>query len=156
MTTEVLRKGDVRDYGLADKGKVRIEWADSTMPVLRMIRERFLDEQPLKGIRIGACLHVTTETANLVRTLKAGGAEVYLCASNPLSTRDDVCATLAVHEEIPVFAWYGEDLPVGPVHHHHAAFGGALFTEGIAVVPGHSRVRGLRRRRYRTWQVEQR
>ncbi|GAC1471906.1 MAG: adenosylhomocysteinase [Chloroflexota bacterium] len=109
MQTELSRKGDVKDFGLSDKGKVRIEWADSTMPVLRMIRERFADEQPLKGIRIAACLHVTTETANLVRTLKAGGAEVYLCASNPLSTQDDVAAALNVHYDVPTFAIKGED-----------------------------------------------
>lgn len=109
MQTEVSRKGDVKDFGLADKGKVRIEWADSTMPVLRMIRERFADEQPLAGLRIAACLHVTTETANLVRTLKAGGASVYLCASNPLSTQDDVAAALNVHYDIPTFAIKGED-----------------------------------------------
>jgi adenosylhomocysteinase len=109
MQTEVSRKGDVKDFGLADKGKVRIEWADSTMPVLRMIRERFADEQPLAGLQIAACLHVTTETANLVRTLKAGGASVYLCASNPLSTQDDVAAALNVHYDIPTFAIKGED-----------------------------------------------
>jgi adenosylhomocysteinase len=109
MQTEVSRKGDVKDFGLADRGKVRIEWADSTMPVLRMIRERFADEQPLAGLRIAACLHVTTETANLVRTLKAGGASVFLCASNPLSTQDDVAAALNVHYEIPTFAIKGED-----------------------------------------------
>ena len=74
MQTESPARGDVKDVGLADKGKVRIEWADASMPVLRMIRERFEDEQPLKGVRIAACLHVTTEKANLVRTLKAGGA----------------------------------------------------------------------------------
>jgi adenosylhomocysteinase len=108
MQTEVSRKGDVKDFALADKGKVRIEWADSTMPVLRMIRERFADEQPLAGLKIAACLHVTTETANLVRTLKAGGASVYLCASNPLSTQDDVAAALNVHYEIPTFAIKGE------------------------------------------------
>ncbi len=109
MQTEVSRIGDVKDFGLADKGKVRIEWADSTMPVLRMIRERFADEQPLAGLQIAACLHVTTETANLVRTLKAGGASVYLCASNPLSTQDDVAAALNVHYDIPTFAIKGED-----------------------------------------------
>jgi adenosylhomocysteinase len=109
MQTEVSRKGDVKDFGLADRGKVRIEWADSTMPVLRMIRERFADEQPLAGLRIAACLHVTTETANLVRTLKAGGASVFLCASNPLSTQDDVAAALNVHYDIPTFAIKGED-----------------------------------------------
>ena len=109
MQTEVSRKGDVKDFGLADKGKVRIEWADSTMPVLRMIRERFADEQPLAGLRIAACLHVTTETANLVRTLKAGGASVHLCASNPLSTQDDVAAALNIHYDIPTYAIKGED-----------------------------------------------
>lgn len=109
MQTEVSRKGDVKDFGLADKGKVRIEWADATMPVLRMIRERFADEQPLEGLKIAACLHVTTETANLVRTLKAGGASVYLCASNPLSTQDDVAAALNVHYDIPTYAIKGED-----------------------------------------------
>jgi adenosylhomocysteinase len=109
MTTEVSQRGHVKDYGLADKGKVRIEWADASMPVLRMIRERFQDEQPLKGIRIAACLHVTTETANLVRTLAAGGASVALCASNPLSTQDDVAAALNVHYGISTFAIKGED-----------------------------------------------
>ncbi len=109
MQTEVSSKGDVKNFGLADKGKVRIEWADSTMPVLRMIRERFADEQPLAGVKIAACLHVTTETANLVRTLKAGGASVFLCASNPLSTQDDVAAALNVHYDIPTFAIKGED-----------------------------------------------
>jgi len=111
MQTEVSRQGqgDVKDVGLADRGKVRIEWADSTMPVLRMIRERFHDEQPLAGLGIAACLHVTTETANLVRTLKAGGASVHLCASNPLSTQDDVAAALNVHYGIPTYAIKGED-----------------------------------------------
>ncbi len=109
MQTDVAPKGDVKSLGLADKGKVRIEWADTTMPVLRMIRERFADEQPLSGLRIAACLHVTTETANLVRTLKAGGASVYLCASNPLSTQDDVAAALNVHYDIPTYAIKGED-----------------------------------------------
>jgi adenosylhomocysteinase len=109
MTTEVTPQGDVRDPALADRGKVRIEWADASMPVLKMIRERFTDERPLQGLRIGACLHVTTETANLMRTLKAGGAEVALCASNPLSTQDDVAAALNVHYGIPTFAIKGED-----------------------------------------------
>ncbi|SMP01896.1 adenosylhomocysteinase [Desulfurobacterium pacificum] len=100
----------VKDLSLADKGKDRIEWAEMDMPVLRKeIRERFLEEQPLKGIKIAACLHVTTETANLMRTLKEGGAEVYLCASNPLSTQDDVAAALVKHYDIPVFAIKGED-----------------------------------------------
>ncbi len=100
----------VKDLSLADKGKDRIEWAEMDMPVLRKeIRKRFIEEKPLKGIRIGACLHVTTETANLMRTLKEGGAEVYLCASNPLSTQDDVAAALVKHYDIPVFAIKGED-----------------------------------------------
>ncbi len=100
----------VKDLSLADLGKNRIEWAEMDMPVLRReIRERFVEEKPLKGIRIGACLHVTTETANLMRTLKEGGAEVYLCASNPLSTQDDVAAALVKYYDIPVFAIKGED-----------------------------------------------
>ena len=85
---------DVTDLGLAAEGVRRIEWAEREMPVLRLIRERFERERPLDGLRIGACLHVTTETANLMRTLKAGGAEVVLAASNPLSTKDDVAAAL--------------------------------------------------------------
>ncbi|MEW6087656.1 MAG: adenosylhomocysteinase [bacterium] len=102
-------KYDVKDLKLAEKGKLRIEWADERMPVLKIIRERFSKEKPLKGITLGACLHVTTETANLVRTLKAGGANVFLCASNPLSTQDDVAASLVKDEGIPVFAICGED-----------------------------------------------
>src|SRR5574337_141937 len=94
---------------LADKGLLRIEWARGSMPVLRMIEERFEKEQPLCGIRVSACLHVTSETANLARALKAGGAEVRVCASNPLSTQDDVAAALVRHFEIPVFAIKGED-----------------------------------------------
>lgn len=109
MQTEIAPTGDVKDLSLADRGKVRIEWADATMPVLRMIRERFADERPLEGLQIAACLHVTTETANLARTLKAGGASVYLCASNPLSTQDDVAAALNMHYEIPTYAIKGED-----------------------------------------------
>ncbi len=102
-------KYDVKDLALADKGKLRIEWAGREMPVLKKIRERFEREKPLAGIKIGACLHVTTETANLMDVLKAGGAEVALCASNPLSTQDDVAAALVKYYEIPVFAIRGED-----------------------------------------------
>ena len=100
---------DVTDLGLAAEGVRRIEWAEREMPVLRLIRERFEREQPLAGIRIGACLHVTTETANLMRTLKAGGAEVFLAASNPLSTKDDVAAALVAEYGIATFARRGED-----------------------------------------------
>ena len=100
---------DVTDLSLTEEGVRRIEWADREMPVLRLIRERFEREQPLKGIRIAACLHVTTETANLMRTLKAGGAQVVLAASNPLSTKDDVAAALVSEYGIPVFARRGED-----------------------------------------------
>jgi adenosylhomocysteinase len=100
---------DIKDIHLAPAGKKRIEWAEKDMPVLRLIRERFLKEKPFKGIIIGACLHVTTETANLMRTLKAGGAHVYLCASNPLSTQDDVAAALVKYFDISVFAIKGED-----------------------------------------------
>ncbi len=99
----------VKDLSLAEKGKLRIEWAEKDMPVLRQIRERFKEEKPLKGIRIAACLHVTTETANLMITLKEGGAEVYLTASNPLSTQDDVAAALVKEYGIPTFAIHGED-----------------------------------------------
>jgi adenosylhomocysteinase len=100
---------DVKDIKLADQGKLKIEWAEATMPVLRLIRKRFKREQPLKGVRVTACLHVTTETANLAITLKAGGADVRLCASNPLSTQDDVAAALVQHEGVPTFAIKGED-----------------------------------------------
>ncbi|HXF93216.1 MAG TPA: adenosylhomocysteinase [Nitrospiraceae bacterium] len=100
---------DVKDIRLADQGRLKIEWAEVTMPVLRLIRKRFKREQPLKGIRITACLHVTTETANLMKTLQAGGAEIRLCASNPLSTQDDVAASLVQHDGIAVFAIKGED-----------------------------------------------
>src|ERR671915_1570741 len=95
---------DVKDLGLAAAGRKRIEWAEREMPVLRLIRERFEREQPLEGLRIGACLHVTTETANLMRTLVAGGAEVVLAASNPLSTKDDVAAALVAEYGIATFA----------------------------------------------------
>lgn len=100
---------DIKDIKLAEGGRRRIEWADQEMPVLRKIRDRFSKEAPLKGSQIAACLHVTTETANLMRTLQAGGAEVALCASNPLSTQDDVAASLVTHFEIPVYAIKGED-----------------------------------------------
>jgi adenosylhomocysteinase len=100
---------DVKDITLADQGKLKIEWAEQSMPVLRLIKERFAKQKPLQGVRITACLHVTTETANLAKTLKAGGAIVRLCASNPLSTQDDVAASLVQHEGIPVFAVKGED-----------------------------------------------
>jgi len=99
----------IKDLTLADSGKARIEWADADMPVLATIRERFEAEKPLDGVRISACLHVTTETANLMRTLKAGGADVVLCASNPLSTQDDVAAALVEHYGIRTYAIKGED-----------------------------------------------
>ncbi|KJR41347.1 adenosylhomocysteinase [Candidatus Magnetoovum chiemensis] len=102
-------KHDVKDIELAEKGRLKIQWAEMEMPVLRMIKERFQKELPLKGMRVAACLHVTTETANLMDTLKAGGAEVALCASNPLSTQDDVAASLVKHSGMPVFAIKGED-----------------------------------------------
>jgi len=100
---------DVKDLDLAEKGRARIEWADQEMGVLAQIRERFEKEQPLAGVRIGACLHVTTETANLMRTLVAGGAEVALCASNPLSTQDDAAAALCEDHGLRVYAVKGED-----------------------------------------------
>src|SRR5215472_29530 len=101
--------GDVRDISLASRGKDRIEWAAKDMPVLALIRERFALEKPLSGLRLSACLHVTTETANLAITLKAGGADLVLCASNPLSTQDDVAASLVVNEGIPTYAIKGEN-----------------------------------------------
>jgi adenosylhomocysteinase len=100
---------DVRDLGLAEKGRERIEWAAGEMGVLALVRERFEKERPLEGIRIGACMHVTTETANLVDALKAGGAEVAVCASNPLSTQDDVAAAICDQSGIDVYAIKGED-----------------------------------------------
>src|SRR6476620_1736170 len=103
------QKHDVKDLALATEGVRRIEWADRQMPVLEAIRERFEREKPLDGYRISACLHVTTETANLMRTLKAGGADVVLCASNPLSTQDDVAAALVEEFDVSVFAIKGED-----------------------------------------------
>ena len=102
-------KGDIKDIKLAEKGRLRIEWAAKDMPVLAGIKERFMKQKPLKGVRLAACLHVTTETANLMDTLKAGGAEVHLCASNPLSTQDDVAASLVKHFKVPTFAIKGED-----------------------------------------------
>jgi len=100
---------DIKDLGLAKKGELRIEWASQSMPVLNSIKERFSREKPLSGLKISACLHVTTETAVLAKTIKAGGASVVLCASNPLSTQDDVAASLVDNDEIPVFAIKGED-----------------------------------------------
>lgn len=100
---------DVKNLNLATGGRYRIEWAEQEMPVLRLIRERFAKDKPLKGLRLSACLHVTTETANLARTLQLGGADLVLCASNPLSTQDDVAAALVSVYEIPVYAIKGED-----------------------------------------------
>ena len=102
---------DVKDLALAERGRLRIGWAEASMPVLRQIRDRFEKEKPLRGVRLSACLHVTTETANLARTLAAGGADLLLCASNPLSTQDDVAASLVVDSGISVFAVKGEDHP---------------------------------------------
>ena len=101
--------GHVKDMALAREGRMRIEWAERNMPVLRSIRARFAKQRPLRGVRIAACLHVTTETANLARTLQAGGAEVFICGSNPLSTQDDVAAALVAHYGIATFAIKGED-----------------------------------------------
>ena len=111
---------DVKDLDLADAGKRRIEWAEQEMPVLRLIRERFDREKPLAGMRVAACLHVTTETANLMRCLKAGGADARLCASNPLSTQDDAAAALVAHYGVPVFAIKGEDHDTYYRHIHQA------------------------------------
>src|SRR5438309_8334395 len=113
---------DVKDIAQAAAGRLKIEWAEQSMPVLRQVRERFAREQPLKGLRLGACLHVTTETAVLMLTLKAGGAQVALCASNPLSTQDDTAAALVREYEIPVFAHKGEDNQTY-YRHLHAVLG---------------------------------
>jgi len=109
-------KYDIKDIKLADKGRLRIEWANQSMPVLNLIKKRFEREKPLKGVRLAACLHVTTETASLMQTLKAGGADVVLCASNPLSTQDDVAASLVKHDRIPTFSIKGED---GKTYYKH-------------------------------------
>ena len=100
---------DIKDIKLADKGKKRIDWAKNDMPVLAQILEKFSKNKPFKGLKMSACLHITAETANLARTLKAGGADIVLCASNPLSTQDDVAASLVTHDKIPVYAIKGED-----------------------------------------------
>ena len=111
---------DIKDIELATGGRYRIEWAGQEMPVLAQIRQRFAEEKPLAGMRVSACLHVTTETANLVQTLQAGGADVVLTASNPLSTQDDVAASLVAHNEIPVYAIKGEDNETYYRHIHAA------------------------------------
>jgi adenosylhomocysteinase len=116
----ISTQGDVKDLALSARGKDRIEWAEKDMPVLRLIRERFEKEQPLKGVRMSGCLHITTETANLAITLKAGGADLVLCASNPLSTQDDVAAALISEYGIPTFAIKGEDEKVYYSHIHAA------------------------------------
>src|SRR5947208_11637158 len=108
MDASIASDFDVRDIKLAEAGRRRIEWAEREMQVLRLIREKFSAEKPLEGIRLIACAHVTTETANLVRTLQAGGAESMLIASNPLSTQDDVAAALVADYSVPVFAIRGE------------------------------------------------
>jgi len=110
----------IRDIRLAEQGRKRILWADQEMPVLRRVRSRFQTEKPLRGLRFSACLHVTAETANLMRALKAGGAQVVLCASNPLSTQDDVAAALVKYDKIPVFAVRAEDRRTYYQHLHAA------------------------------------
>ncbi|MGZ6971592.1 MAG: adenosylhomocysteinase, partial [Thermoanaerobaculia bacterium] len=109
MTTATLPAHDVKDLALAAKGRLRMEWADRSMPVLARTRERFEREKPLKGVRLSACLHVTSETGNLARALKAGGADLVLCASNPLSTQDDVAAALVAEFGVATYAIKGED-----------------------------------------------
>jgi adenosylhomocysteinase len=128
MSTETTIKYDIKAPDLADLGKKRIEWADQDMPVLQEVRARFAKELPLKGMKMSACLHVTAETANLVRTLKAGGADVFLCASNPLSTQDDVAAALVHHYGIQVFAIKGEDRDTFYRHLHAAVEHGPNIT----------------------------
>ena len=106
----------IKNADLSPGGRHRIEWAEKEMPVLRQIRQRFAKERPFQGVKLAACVHVTTETANLMRTLQAGGADVVVCASNPLSTQDDVAASLVVNDEIPVYAIKGED---GETYYNH-------------------------------------
>jgi adenosylhomocysteinase len=126
--TATRAEHDIADPALAAEGVRRIEWAEREMPVLRLIRERFERDKPLDGLRIGACLHVTTETANLMRTLKAGGAQVALAASNPLSTKDDVAAALVKEYGIPVFARRGEDRDTYYSHLNSVADSGPQIT----------------------------
>jgi adenosylhomocysteinase len=116
----MTKEYDIKDIDLAPAGRLRIEWAEREMPVLRLIRERFAEEKPLKGVRLSGCLHITTETANLARTLQAGGAEVVLTASNPLSTQDDVAAALVSYYEISTYAIKGEDNETYYKHLHAA------------------------------------
>src|SRR6201997_336770 len=118
MPTVSQDKGDVKNLDLADQGKKRIEWANQSMKVLQLIRKEFIKHQPLQGIRVSACLHVTSETANLAITLRDGGADVVLCASNPLSTQDEVAASLVKDYNIPTFAIKGED---NPTYYSHLA-----------------------------------
>ena len=113
-------KGDLKDIALANEGMKRIDWASREMPVLNLIKERFQKEQPLKGLRLSACLHITTETANLALTLKEGGAQITLCASNPLSTQDEVAAALVKEYGIPTYAIKGEDTETYYKHVHAA------------------------------------
>ena len=120
MVTANRIKCDVKDMNLAGKGRARIEWANQWMPVLGLIRKRFIKERPLAAVRVAACLHVTTETANLAITLRDGGADVVVCASNPLSTQDDVAASLVADSGIPVFATKGEDDSTYYSHIHAA------------------------------------
>ena len=119
-TAEASAKGNIRDPGLAEEGVRRIEWAEREMPVMRTIRERFAKEQPLKGVRLAGCLHITTETANLAIALRDGGADLVMCASNPLSTQDDVAAALTVEYGIPIYAIKGEDDDTYYKHLHAA------------------------------------
>jgi adenosylhomocysteinase len=131
-----LPRHDVADLSLASQGKSRIEWAERSMPVLRQIRERFEKEKPFTGVRLAACMHVTTETANLMRTLKAGGAELFLCASNPLSTQDDTAAALVTEYGVSVFARNAVDTK-GYYEHINLALDGEpdyVFDDGCDLV----------------------
>ena len=121
-------KYDIKDIKLATQGKNRVEFAYQEMPVLRILEKRFTTQKPLKGLRLAACLHVTSETANLMRVLKAGGAELALCASNPLSTQDDVAAWLVRDLKIPTFAIKGED---NQTYYRHLKIGRASCRERV-------------------------
>ncbi len=124
----VIKRSDIADRRLAQRGREKIEWADRNMPVLQLIRERFAKERPLRGTTMACCLHVTTETANLMRTLKAGGAHASLCASNPLSTQDDTAAALVKEFGIPVYAVHGEDTRTYYRHIHQVLDAGPHVT----------------------------
>jgi adenosylhomocysteinase len=149
MATAEIKKGDVKDIRLADAGKRKIEWAAQQMPVLQSIRKRFITEQPLKGLRVSACLHVTSETANLMIALRDGGADAVLCASNPLSTQDEVAASLNRDYHITTYAIKGEDNETYYAHLRAALEHKPQFTMDGATLPRVTMIRCTSRNRRR-------